>query len=473
MPVATKAEPVLQSSSRWLAMSDPGAPSHDAIPSERTPGGAPPRRRPRAWLPGAILLILALLALLRYGTFQGCVRPVRVVGGSMAAALPGTHYHCVCRDCGCPFRCGMRYVPQSEQFTCPNCGFPDNRLQDSERRAGSRVLIDRWAHYRHGPQRWQPVALRWEHASEQIAVKRVVATGGGRVSIRRGDVFVDGKIQRKTLSQLRRVRLLVHDDRYRPRLQPDLPARWQGRGASSNWRISPRGYAVPRNDEVACPQHIDWLEYQQWLCWAAPARSPRTGPVPIVDIYAYNQSVSRGQLHALDDLMLQCQLRVSGRGCIVLRIQAAASQFDLSLAYPETDCTLRHNGAIVWQGSRPPEPMPWKLEFAVCDQQVLAALNTTPLFAWPFEPGDSPARPDQPPLAIGARGVQLELDPPAIYRDIHYRGPREESVWTAPQPLGADECFVLGDNVPVSVDSRHWGPIDRRQIIGPVYGWDR
>jgi signal peptidase I len=35
-------------------------------------------------------------------------------------------------------------------------------------------------------------------------------------------------------------------------------------------------------------------------------------------------------------------------------------------------------------------------------------------------------------------------------------------------PLGPDEYFLLGDNPPVSTDSRHFGAVKRPQIKGLV-----
>jgi len=49
------------------------------------------------------------------------------------------------------------------------------------------------------------------------------------------------------------------------------------------------------------------------------------------------------------------------------------------------------------------------------------------------------------------------LDPAGLARD-----------WTAVAPLAADEYFLLGDNQPVSIDSRHWGGISRQAILGLV-----
>ena len=71
-------------------------------------------------------------------------------------------------------------------------------------------------------------------------------------------------------------------------------------------------------------------------------------------------------------------------------------------------------------------------------------------------------------MAIGARSLDIWLNDLTLYRDIYHS---THAVGTLPPPaaqwqLGPDEYFLLGDNPPISRDSRQWGPVPGRLLVG-------
>lgn len=90
------------------------------------------------------------------------------------------------------------------------------------------------------------------------------------------------------------------------------------------------------------------------------------------------------------------------------------------------------------------------------------------------EPANDAASPTVP-IAIRLLTGQATLTNLVVWRPLRYRiDPRDAAKQTWPIRLGDDDYYLLGDNVPLSIDSRDWGPIPRRRIVGRIYavGYD-
>lgn len=78
-----------------------------------------------------------------------------------------------------------------------------------------------------------------------------------------------------------------------------------------------------------------------------------------------------------------------------------------------------------------------------------------------YDPGLTPSR-----IHFGGRNGTFLVKDLTIYRDVHYTATPGGHAVGRPYPLGDDEFFFLGDNSPVSLDSRGWkDPVVPRHLI--------
>jgi signal peptidase I len=415
---------------------------------------------------------------------ESCV----VISGSMAPALLGQHRAVVCSDCGMLLHVGSQ--PGSEPLwaealaSCPNCGSAANRLADLPDSPGDGLLVFRGAFAWRTPRRWEPAVFRSSSAGRELLVKRVVGLPGEEIRLVDGNVLVDGKIARKPLAAQRSMAILVNDDRYRSTTaeragEANGASCWQPRAASDTaWQLRPGDLCHVSNAPGADrgKRELDWIDFR-------PRRSGRWQAIN--DHYGYNQSRPILELHPVYELLLRCELRASGAGQLALRASDRDHDYEVQIALPGGTTRLLVDGATMSEGRVPIARLAEGVscEVSTIDRQFVFALDGEPLFE-PLEMLESELREasadekerdardtnDSATFSIGASGVDVRVRGAQIFRDIYYTqlptGYAEDAVESGIWRVGDDELFVLGDNSPLSQDSRVLPNVPISQLIG-------
>jgi signal peptidase I len=432
----------------------------------RLPPASPQLLRLRAAIV-LVLLGLVALAAIRLSFVDGIWRRVTIDGPSMAPALLGRHYEVTCGDCRFPFACDAEHPPVGGRAVCPNCGYPHNDLSAAKLRPAERVLIDRWRLVGRAAHRGEIVAARLPGQSGEFIVKRVAGLPGERLAIAEGDLYADGRLIRKSAAELRAASVLVHDNDYQPQMAAGLPPRWQG-AAGRKWQAVATGFEI--NSSQPASAELDWLEYQHWDCTGNPLVG-RAAAAPIRDLDPFNQGETSRALNPVSDVLLTCRIEASGAGQLGLAATDGGLRLEVMIE-PGQRLSVRSNGVAresrtlaAGSFSRATE-----VQFGLCDQQLLLVAEGQTLVRWQYERKAAAGTPN--PLAIGARGLGLKVAQVKVWRDIYYLEPRGTGgEWQAAQPLGPQQIGLLGDNPPVSIDSRNWPEVGvtRQSILGHVY----
>ena len=424
---------------------------------------------------GFVLLLVAGL-MLRTWYVEGLFVGLEVTGGSMAETLKGLHREVVCADCGRRFVCGTGQGRIRSRAICPNCGYAANDLASQGDVAGDRLLVHKSIFRIRPPRRWEVVAFRHPYDASEVCVKRVVGLPGETVQVRDGEVFVDGRIQRKTLAQQRALAVLVHDATRPPRLSPLLPPRWQNEPGSASW-----SRADGRFSHAPAPgsRSIDWLTYCHW--YRVPGRDGEARRAAITNELGYNQTRhGRSEsVHAVTDVLLSFRLvKVFGRGRLWVLATDGREEFRVRIDPGLRSWLAFRNGRPLGPAGRgvlPDRLDGLQVEVSLFDRQFLIALDGRTLVAQPYEPAPSPPEVTSRPLAVGSQGLGVQIEDLRVYRDVYYTHPvGPDGRWGLDKPvtLRGYIYFALGDNSEVSVDSRSWprGPgVPAELVLGKPF----
>ena len=379
-----------------------------------------------------------------------------VRGGSMATTLLGSHVDLRCPNCNFTFFCDAQGCDDAPRAVCPNCAAEFAPPLSPRVLAGDRVLINRTAFQFRRPRRWEVVAFHRPGEGQDV-VKRVIGLPGETIEIKDGDIYVNGEIQRKTLRQQRAMRILVHDDDY-----AGAAPRWRPQDAGSNWSRQ-QGRLVHAEN---IGDDIGWLVYNH----ASPGADNTLTPARITDYGLYNRGrFQRNEaIHPVADVAMSFHIEdIHGRGLLWLQATDGRDEFMVQIDPGAKKFLVLKNreknrGApVAASGDLSGSLRGQTIEVSLFDRQFLLSIAGRTLVTLNMDTSGPPPFADQP-LAIGVEGLVVVVDRLRVYRDVYYTEPPfagsgyslagDGMSWRVPE----EEYFVLGDNSPVSEDSRAW-----------------
>ena len=401
------------------------------------------------------------------------VEPFGVLTGSMAPAFHGIHRQSPCSRCGYPVRVGEPGPnARAVRFTncrCQNCG-EEMDLSKAQLIVGDRLMVDKTAFQYRLPRRWEAAVFRCPADMTKPYVKRLVGLPGEVISLNDGDLYINGEIARKTLDQIRELKLPVFAMDYAP-----AEAGW-----SNRWEEEP--LADPKLPMIARPsgKKIDKaLLVENTLILDGEAKSEGVGLTyknlnldtnkeeAIGDFLSYNGGPNGSRdafgkrtfdTEPVRDFLVQFELEVvSGSGRFACRLSDGGDTVlaDFPVNQGGQPVQIAQDGGNISPGQVVPM-LPnhrYFIEFAFVDRRISLAVDGREIIV----PVDLPIRrgrsPIARPLQLGCRGASVKVKHLKLFRDVHYQNVGKAGTnWK----LGADEYFFLGDNTANSDDSRTW-----------------
>jgi signal peptidase I len=385
-------------------------------------------------------------------------------------------------------------------------------VEDTGVRRGDRFLVGKGPLAGGGfPRRFDLVIFRYPEKPEMLYVKRLAGLPGETVAIRGGDVYAlppsseppdearaqelmeQGRfdVLRKSPEQVLSTRVLVYDNDHPAK---DLTGKeWQRWAPGAGWAQEGSGFRHQGEKSGA-------VRYRHLL------RGKAGRPTLVTDFMGYNsgENLAAGRfrgdangIHWVGDLILECEVQVEkAEGEFRLELVRAGEAFEAVWDLQGGACELRRSGAEgppVKLDSKPSSIKEGKhrVRFADVDRRLIVWVDDVLVFGEgvDYSAGQKqrPTERDLSPAAVGADRGRLSVSGLRLYRDLYvsvapnspdvrvedwgdpatWEGLAKMPMRVLPVPVGHYAC--LGDNSLASSDSRSWGPVPERNLLGKAW----
>ncbi len=447
----------------------------------------------------SIVIALILAFVFRAYVVEAFVIPT----GSMAPTLLGQHLRFTCEQCGYRFtadpedesrgeatrggRLVRNYLTQQVETACPMCRNTIVALPGTRVSAGDRILVHKFIYSFSEPKRWDVVVFKNPQEPYVNYIKRLVGLPNEELWILHGNIYAksageeDFSIARKSEREdaQRAVWQPIYHSLYVPLDYAERttgPSAWRVPWVArrGQWELEGRrSYLCPDESggrlefdfSRALPPSNAWYAYNQ-----LKAGYLSQEPIEDVRVAAAFEPASAG-LEVTLSTSARLGLENQDAGTLPLRA-AIDAQGRVTLS---TDNPNNREVSVLLAETQVPPLAPHRateVELWYVDQEASLWVDGEKVLAWGYDLDFETIRRRRPPaitpeVSIEVRGSAVTLHRVEVDRDIFYsdhnqnqpaRGSLRSRQGLAPQPveLGPDHFFCLGDNSPLSLDSRYW-----------------